>query len=210
MTRTEIRTKIRYNIREATAAVWADAELNYWINDVQREVSHLLHPTYNPKLIEMSSISVASNDNTVSLPTGFIQMLGNADLASNTYVYTPIHLVRPKIIGDFAYDTNKKICWLQSDLLYLHPTPTTSEDGKLIRFPYLKVATDFASNDTTGSLGDVAYALVVDKVSAVAWSKLDSQEAQTEAKKFFDLYYNDLEKLNKKFDKKNDTGTIKT
>ena len=137
MKRNEIRTKIRYNIRESTAEIWANAELNYWINDVQKEVASVLNPEYNPDLIQIYSVSAASgtdNYTLASVDPPFLRMLGNADLASNTYVRTPISVVRPQITDQYAYHTSKKISYLRDDKLYLHPTPGSSEDNKLITF----------------------------------------------------------------------------
>jgi hypothetical protein len=198
MKRNEIRTKVRYNIRESTPEIWADAELNYWIDDVQREVANRLHHIYNPKLVQMHSASAASGTANYDLPTRYLDILGNADLNDETYVVTPINLVRPTVLGEFAYDSSKKIIYIQNNDFYLWPTPGSSENNELVRFPFLKGASDFADDATTdGDLGEVGYNLVVDKVSGLALLKVNSDESQRLAQGFLSKYESDLEKLNK-------------
>jgi hypothetical protein len=195
--RNEIRTKIRYNIRESTAEIWAEAELNYWINDVQKEVAALLNPIYNPDLIQIHSVSFASGSTAFDLPATFLKLLGNADLASTTYVEIPISVVRPNIIDDYSYNSSKPVCYLKNNKLNLWPVPADTHIDKLVSFPYLAEPTDFSDDTTTdGNLSDVAYNLLVDKVSAMALMKLDSEEALTLSKQFFGKYEKDLQRLN--------------
>ena len=198
MKRSEIRTKIRYNIRESTAQVWADAELNYWINDVQRDVAALLDPSYNPNLIRIQTTTAVSGTVSYDLPTDYLTMIGNADCGGNIYVYAPPNMVRPLILDEYGYITSKRFFYIRQNDIFLNPTPGASEDQQGLFYSYLKTPAALADDSTTdGELSDLAYNLVVNKASSIAWSKLDSDEAQTEAKRFIEMFDHDLNQLNK-------------
>jgi len=209
MKRSEIRTKIRYNIRETTAQVWANAELNYWINDVQKEVAIALHPNYNPKLIQIKTQVVSTGIASYDLPSDFLMLIGHADLNSESYVYTPPNLVRPVILDEYGYTASTKICYIRNNEINFHPTPTSVEDGMGAFYTYLTTPADFSDDATTdGELSDLAYNLVVDKVSGMALMKVDSEESQLLAKRFFEKYEFDIRRLNERAI--NDKGAIKT
>jgi len=196
--RNEIRTKIRYNIRESTADVWADAELNYWINDVQREVAAALNPMYNPELIQLKTQVLTSGTAFYDLPSDFLKIIGNGDVNSNPYILVPPDLARPMIIDEYSYDSSKKFFYIRDNDVYLYPTPGASEDGQGFFYSYLKNPTDFSDDTTTdGDLNNIAYQLVVDKVSGVALMKLESEESLALSRQFFDKYEKDLERLNR-------------
>lgn len=197
MKRNEIRTKIRYNIRETTAQVWAEAELNYWINDVQKEVAAVLDPAYSPKLTQIKTQVVTTGSAFYDLPIDFLKILGNADLDSVVYVYVPPGLVRPQLLDKYSYNSDKKIFYIRDNDIYLHPVPTASENGEGLFYEYLSKPPDLADDTTTdGYLTEVAYNLVVDKVSGLALMKIDSEEAHALSKRFFDKYEADLKRLN--------------
>jgi hypothetical protein len=167
----EIRTRVRYHLREATANVWADAELTAHINLAQRHIASRLNPEYLTQLIQTAD-NVYSGSNA-NLPTEFLKMAGSPYNATTGDVYDFLSLAEaipwisqsatPSNVGLF---TLKRISWIQNQDLYVNPSLAGT-----LTVPYVKYPADLSADGDSSTIEDSVIDLVIMKAAADALLK---------------------------------------
>lgn len=84
----ELRTRVRYHLREATANTWTDVELNSHINLAQRYIGSRLRPELIPALIVLKTETIVTSILSWSLPTDYVEMVSSPYHVSAAGVYT--------------------------------------------------------------------------------------------------------------------------
>lgn len=168
----DIRTRVRYYLREDTANVWADAELTNLINLAQRYVVARLDHRYIPDNVTAKSESAAAGGYT--LPSDFVKMAGDvtyqASAESDMIIYplVPIEeFQKVRAYGTNHLMTNKKIAYLADGKMNTFPTNSSGTVYyHYVQYPY-DMATDGADADVNDSIID----LVIIKSAADALIK---------------------------------------
>lgn len=177
MTRSDIRTNVRYNIRETTANVWTDSELNGHIDLAQRYVASKLSSRYLPELVQFGSDTVALPTTSYALDTDFMKMAGNPTVNGGEYpLVDPEEGVRTSNYGTNHIFSNKKVSYVLNDLLYF--SYIASGDGATsIVWPYVKWPDDLSADGTASEIQDSVIDLVIDYATSRALAKTDVEES---------------------------------
>jgi hypothetical protein len=167
----DVRTRVRYHLREATANTWADAELNAHINLAQRHIASRLNPEYLTQLVQIEATAFTGVN--ANLPTEFLKMAGSPYNATTGDVYDFMTLGEaiqwisqsstPSNVGLF---TSKKVSWIQNQDLYVNPTLTGT-----LQVPYVKYPADLSADGDSSTIEDGVIDLVIMKAAADALIK---------------------------------------
>jgi len=173
----DIRTSVRYRLRETSASVWTDAELNNEINIAQRIVAKLIKPEFIPELfkIDETGTTVVSQEQ-YNLPSDFLKMAGDAYIGGDRYLFISsiAEIMRIKKIAGNDIDYQKKICYLSQDKIGFFPVPTVANNYSL---PYIKIPAALSSDTDESELNDTVLSYVIDIAAANAMFKVDVQKS---------------------------------
>lgn len=172
MDRSDIRTRVRYNLRETTASVWTDAELNAHIDQAQRYVASQLSDRYLPKLLKKDTDTVSLPTVIYNLAADFMRMASDVDVGGTNFP-----LVSPqegKVTLNYGANhifSAKTVSWVLDDDLYF--STLDNFDGETITWYYMKWPDDLSTDGTASEIQDSVIDLVIDYASARALVKTD-------------------------------------
>lgn len=165
----EIRTRVRYLIRETTANVWTDQEITDLINLAQRFVALRLDAKYLPQLIQSSDLSFTGvNQN---LPSSFLKAAGDPINSSTGDIY-PLKTIKEGFeikaqnLDSDSIFASRIVSWIQDNDLYLSKSVT----GTIV-MPYVIIPTDLSDNDDPSEIEDGVIDLVIKKAASDALIK---------------------------------------
>jgi len=119
LTRLEIQTRVRYNLREATASVWTDAELQAQINLAQRYIATQLDESYLTELIQLQSYTITVPENIIdtdALPADYIKVVGDGYNVDTDVIFslkTPEVGRRLRAISANDVDYSARFMWVE-------------------------------------------------------------------------------------------------
>jgi len=168
----DLRTRVRYYLREATANTWTDVELNALINLAQRHVAFRLDTHFLTQLVQVSTLSFASVNNA-DLPSTFLKTLADPynDSTGDVYPLKPVQDAISTISETYDSNSlfvNKRVSWITNNDLYIRPTPGSTIT---LSFPYIKYPDDLAADANESEIPDGVVDLVIIKAAADALIK---------------------------------------
>jgi len=169
----DIRTRVRYYLREATASVWTDAEINALTNLAQRYIASRLRPELIPGLIVLKTESISGATSSWTLPTDFIEMVSSPYhvSAAGAYTHLPLKSHEEFVKTSGFHQTHlmyqKQESMLADGKLYVQQTIS---DGVLAYY-YLKYPADLSGDSDVSNIPDSYIDLVIIKVAADALVK---------------------------------------
>ena len=150
----DIRTRVRYHLREATASVWTDAELLGHINQAQKFVANLANPLFLPKLVKIAAETIASDK--ITIPTDFLKMAGDVWVTTTAQIY---RFIDSRMAITLRYGTtsghllhSKHICYIDENELMFNPTASGDATFAYVQYP------DDLSGDS--DVSDIAESLI--------------------------------------------------
>jgi len=178
----DIRTRVRYYLREATANVWLDAELTALVNLAQRYIASRLRPELIPGLIVLKTENISGSTSSWTLPTDYIEMVSSPYhiSAAGAYTHLPLKSHEEFVKTSGFHQTHlmyqKQESMLADGKLYVQQT---FSDG-VLAYLYLKYPTDLSGDSDVSGVPDGYIDLVVIKASADALVKTRQiQESHT-------------------------------
>ena len=165
MVLSEIRTRVRYHLREATANIWTDAELTDHINLAQKYVALRLDSKYLPQLMKLDLIAF-STDATEDLATDFLKAVGN-----------PFHVTKGTLypLLPFAEAMEAQAHYLQSGSLFTdrlfsymaHQSLWLSRwtEAVNITMPYIAAPAALSGDADVSEIEDGVIDLVIEKAT---------------------------------------------
>lgn len=172
----DIRTRVRYHLREANASIWADAEIDSHINLAQKWLALRLDQRYLPQLIQVQTYTYdLGTPDKNDLPSTFVKPAGDP-YAADGDVYPLIPMDEAVKYISHTYDSysilsDKRISWIQNDDLYIRPEATSSIT---VFMPYIDEPTDLSNDVDVSEINDGIIDLVIMK--AASDSLLKTQE----------------------------------
>lgn len=166
----ELRTRVRYHLREATANTWADAELTSHINLAQRYIALRLDIKYLPQLIQSANLSFAASVNA-NLPTEYLKVAGEPfDFATGDVypIIPPVDIgeTRANYADSDSLFTSRKFSWIQDQDLFVPGSLTAT-----IVFTYIKYPADLSADGDESTVEEGLVDLVILKAAADALIK---------------------------------------
>lgn len=174
----EIRTIVRYRLRETTASVWSDAELTNEINIAQRYVASIVNAKYMPEILTIdSSQTTVSGTSEYTLPSNFLKFAGYTNIGSSLYKAfdDPVEAYRISFLSANDIDADNKIVWAANNKLNVHPTPSSS--GDTIKIVYVKVPDELVNDSDEADLNDTLLDFVIDIAASNALKKTEPEKA---------------------------------
>jgi len=177
----ELRTRVRYHLREATANTWADAELTSHINLAQKYIGSRLNPELVPALVLLKTETVTTAASSWDLPTDYIRMASDPWFIGTGSVYNKCPFVNPKKFGELsAHDpTNifyqKYASTVINNDLYLTQTVASGILGYL----YMSYPADLSSDSDVSEIPEGYIDLVILKAAADALIKTRQLQEST-------------------------------
>lgn len=164
----DIRTRVRYHLRESTASIWADAELTAQINLAQRHIASRLDVKYLPQLTQFATLAFAGLSK--DLPTGFLRPAGNP-YGADGVIYPLVSLAEATDYLGQGADANslltsRTFSYIINQDLFI----SVSYTGNVV-IPYVKAPTDLSADGDVSSIEDGVIDLVILKAAADAMVK---------------------------------------
>jgi hypothetical protein len=181
----DIRTRVRYGLREATASVWSDAEITAEINLAQRYIALHVPVKYLPDLIQIDTDTFVAGTAHYDLDTSFLKMASDVDVGASTFTLVTYE----EVIKAMGYSANHalygcKLAYVSNYDLYLYPV-TAPTAGQTLTWFYVKAPTDLSNDTDASKINDAIINLVVDLATANCLKKTNIQKA-AELKDFVD------------------------
>ena len=173
----EIRTEVRRHLKETTADVWLDAELNSLINRSCKFLVSLLHENYLKEMIQPGIVLVVASTVNYDLPTRFVRLVGSLFDTTNNEVYSfkPIAEVGQQRSGANTYMANtEKIVYIANNDFYIYPVPTGLAT---LNYFYLQHPDDMTVDGDESDIQDSLMDLVIFDVASKALLKARSETA---------------------------------
>lgn len=179
MNLSELRTRVRYLLKEASPNVFTQDEITAWINLAQRYVASRLVPEFLHSLALVTDISFTGIN--ADLPDRFMRILGDPYVASDGEYYehvraseAPQWIKQSTTAGSVGLFVNKKISYITNDDLYINPTYTGN-----VRLHYLVYPVDLATAADESAIDDSFIDLVIKKSASDAFIKLRKIQEST-------------------------------
>ena len=173
----DIRTRVRYHLRESSASIWADAEINAWINLAQNFVALRIHPQLIPSIVTTATVVYAQNVASASLPADFLKAAGDGyGTLGNAF---PFKELREVIKQGYSHNldansffTNRRACWVEvvsgTKTLFISPTTHAAEN---VYLPYVMEPNTLSGDSDVSEIDDGVIDLVIMKAAADALVK---------------------------------------
>lgn len=174
MLRSEIRTRVRYFLRETTASVWTDTEINDQIDLAQRYVAYLLDTRHLPQLVQSDS-KTSTGAAYEDLNAAFMKMASDPSVAGA--IHPLVSISDAMVIKNYdAYQPNyqQKISWIQNNDIYFSPTPTS---GNAIVWYYAKYPVNLSGDSTASEIQEPFIELVISRAAGICLMKTDPERA---------------------------------
>lgn len=184
MTRLQIQTRVRYNLREASASVWSDQELQDQIYLAQRYVATKLHESYLTELIQNQSVTLATADNVVdtdALPSDYIRVAGNGYNITSDVIYalkSPYEGRRLVAISSDDVDYSARFIWVEGTNLNIM-SRKTSYSGDTLEYFCLCYPDDLSADSTESEINDSVIDLVIDYATSRSLIKTDIEASMS-------------------------------
>ncbi|MGQ4895055.1 MAG: hypothetical protein ACP6IQ_10585 [Candidatus Njordarchaeia archaeon] len=172
----DIRTAVRYRIREASASVWSDAELNQEINLAQNIVAMYASPDLLKELTNIVNASITIGQELQIDVTNYLRVIGDGYVNNNRYYYISdiSEVIRIKNLSSADIDYQKKICYVYNKQLGFFPILSSS--GTLY-IPVINKPSDLSDDADISDLNNAALSYVIDLAAANALFKTEPQKA---------------------------------
>lgn len=169
---------VRYRLRESTASVWSDAELNSEINLAQRYVASQVNAKYLTELFSTDASKLTSEGDTdYDIPTDFLKFAG--DVYVNTTRWVVVEDVKQALRMRYSdsndIDNLNYIAYMAYNQLILHPAPSTT--GDVIRVFYIKIPSDLVNDTDIAKLNDTLLNIVIDLAAGNALKKAELERS---------------------------------
>ena len=178
----DIRTEVRYILREPTASVWSDAEINAEINLAQRYVASNVAPKYLPELIKQDSATGATNTYAYDLDTDYLQMAADdvVEISVSGTANRIFKIVTPdQALLDYSFQTNhaldgRLVCYIANNDINFIDVPTV---GASLTWLFVKKPDDLSGDTDESEINDGLIHIVIDVAAANCLKKTNIQKA---------------------------------
>ena len=178
----DIRTRVRYILREPTASVWSDAEINAEINLAQRYVASNVVPKYLPELIQPDTDTVVAATYAYDLDTDFLKMAADdvTEISTTGLTNRIFKIVTPdQALLDYSFQSNhaldgRLVCYVANNDLNFIDVPTV---GTTLTWLYVKKPDDLSADGSASEINDGLIHLVIDVAAANCLKKTNIQKA---------------------------------